>query len=122
MRSLHDRKPVILDSASDGVWLDPRSSADVLRSLFIPFASERMEAIPVSPWVSDPKREGARCLESMIAQLRGRYHEKGIGLRLNFLEGDLLIWKMFPVSVSRVGRLSVRSQQMLLFAFAVARG
>ncbi|MGH7169928.1 MAG: SOS response-associated peptidase [Gemmataceae bacterium] len=63
MRPLHDRMPVILDPASDGVWLDPRSSADSLRSLFVPFASERMEALAVNPWVSNPKHEGPQCLE-----------------------------------------------------------
>jgi putative SOS response-associated peptidase YedK len=31
--------------------------------LFVPFASDRMEAYPVSSWVSDPKHEGPRCLE-----------------------------------------------------------
>jgi putative SOS response-associated peptidase YedK len=66
MRPLHDRMPVILDPASDGVWLDPRSSADALRSLFVPYASERMEALPVNPWVSDPKHEGPRCLEPAV--------------------------------------------------------
>ena len=30
----------------DALWLDPRSSADALRSLCVPFASERMEALP----------------------------------------------------------------------------
>jgi putative SOS response-associated peptidase YedK len=63
MQPLHDRMPVILDPASDGVWLDPRSSADLLRSLFVPFGSERMEAVAVRPWVSDPKHEGPKCLE-----------------------------------------------------------
>jgi putative SOS response-associated peptidase YedK len=65
MRPLHERMPVILDSAADGVWLDPRSSADALRSLFVPFASDRMEAIPVSLWVSNPKHEGPQCLEEI---------------------------------------------------------
>jgi putative SOS response-associated peptidase YedK len=63
MRPLHERMPVILDPASDGVWIDPRSSADVLRSLFVPFASERMEAFPVGSWVSNARNEGPRCLE-----------------------------------------------------------
>lgn len=62
MRPLHDRMPVIVDPASDSVWLDPRSSADALRSLFVPFGSERMEAIAVSSWVSDPKHEGPKCV------------------------------------------------------------
>jgi putative SOS response-associated peptidase YedK len=63
MRPLHDRMPVILDPAADGVWLDPRSSTDVLRSLFVPFASDQMEAAVVSSWVSNPKHEGPKCLD-----------------------------------------------------------
>jgi putative SOS response-associated peptidase YedK len=67
MLSLHDRMPVIIDTAAEDVWLDPRSSPDALRSLFVPFASEEMEAIPLNPWVSNPKHEGPRCLEPMGA-------------------------------------------------------
>lgn len=63
MRPLHERMPVIIEPASDGVWLDPHSSADALRALFVPFASDRIEAIPVGAWVSNPKHEGTRCLE-----------------------------------------------------------
>ena len=63
MRPIHDRMPVILDPASEGVWLDQRSSADALRALFVPFASERMEASPVGPWVSNARNQGPRCLE-----------------------------------------------------------
>jgi putative SOS response-associated peptidase YedK len=47
------------------VWLDPHSSADALTALFVPLASDRMEALPVNPWVSDPKHEGPRCLEAV---------------------------------------------------------
>jgi putative SOS response-associated peptidase YedK len=63
MRPLHDRMPVILDPASEGVWLDPVSSVDALRSLFVPFASERMEAYPVGAWVSNARNQGPKCLE-----------------------------------------------------------
>jgi putative SOS response-associated peptidase YedK len=55
--------PVILDPASEDVWLDPRSPADSLRALFAPFPVERMEALAVSPWVSNARNEGPRCLE-----------------------------------------------------------
>jgi putative SOS response-associated peptidase YedK len=67
IRSLHDRMPVILDPSAEALWLDPRSPADVLRSLFRPFANEGMEAFPVTPWVSDAKHEGPRCVEPMDA-------------------------------------------------------
>jgi putative SOS response-associated peptidase YedK len=63
MRSLHDRMPVIINPASDALWLDPRSSADALRALLVPYGSEGMEASPVSPWVNNPKHEGRQCLE-----------------------------------------------------------
>jgi putative SOS response-associated peptidase YedK len=55
--------PVILDPPSDAVWLDPSASADALRALFVPYASEEMEAMAVSPWVSNARNEGPRCLE-----------------------------------------------------------
>jgi putative SOS response-associated peptidase YedK len=58
MRPVHDRMPVILDSASESAWLDPTASADDLRSLFVPIARERMEAFPVSPWVSKHEIRG----------------------------------------------------------------
>jgi putative SOS response-associated peptidase YedK len=63
MRPIHDRMPVILDSASEGAWLDPSASPDALRALFVPFASERMEAYAVSPWVSNARNQGERCIE-----------------------------------------------------------
>jgi putative SOS response-associated peptidase YedK len=59
--------PVILDTSAEDVWLDTRSSADSLRSLFVPFASAEMEAFPVNPWVSNPKHEGPKCPEPMVA-------------------------------------------------------
>ena len=63
MRPLHNRMPVILDPPSEDVWLDPLSSADALGALFVPYASEAMEAFPVSSWVSNARNEGPRCLE-----------------------------------------------------------
>ncbi len=63
MQPLHDRMPVLIDAASEGLWLDPHASADSLRALFVPYASAGMEAQPVGPWVSDARHEGERCLE-----------------------------------------------------------
>ncbi len=64
MHPLHDRMPVILDPASDGVWLDASASVDALRALFVPSPSERLEAIAVGPWVSNVRNQGPKCLES----------------------------------------------------------
>ena len=47
MKLVNNTMPVILDSSSDGVWLDLNTSADVLHSLCASFASERKEAIAV---------------------------------------------------------------------------
>jgi len=63
MRPIHDRMPVILDSAAESTWLDPGSSADALRSLFVPSASERMQAYAVSSWVSNARHQGEQCIE-----------------------------------------------------------
>ena len=53
MRPLHERMPVIVGADTDALWLDPSASADALRALFVPYASEGMEAIPVGSWVSN---------------------------------------------------------------------
>jgi putative SOS response-associated peptidase YedK len=63
MQSVHDRMPVIVDPSSEDVWLDPLSPADSLRALFMPSPGERMEAMPVGPWVSNVRNQGPRCLE-----------------------------------------------------------
>lgn len=60
MRPLHVRMLVILDLSADVLGLDSHASADVLRSLCVPFASDRMEAYPVNPYGSNAKKEGLR--------------------------------------------------------------
>ena len=55
--------PVIVGAEADALWFDTSASADALRALFVPFASDRMEAFPVNPWVSNAKHAGPRCLE-----------------------------------------------------------
>lgn len=50
LASLHDRMPVILAPEDFDLWLDPDfHDADVLRGLLVPFAADRMEAVPVPP-------------------------------------------------------------------------
>jgi putative SOS response-associated peptidase YedK len=65
MWPLHDRMPVILDPTSDARWLDAGADAASLHALLVPYHSEKMEAFPVNPWVSNPKHEGPRCLETL---------------------------------------------------------
>jgi putative SOS response-associated peptidase YedK len=65
MQALHDRMPVILGNDGAARWLDPRASPDALRALFAPYPGERLEVLPVGAWVSDPRHEGPRCLETV---------------------------------------------------------
>jgi putative SOS response-associated peptidase YedK len=64
---IHERMPVILSPSSEELWLDPRVSADTLRSLLVPYISEEMEARPVGLWVNNPKNDGPKCLEQADA-------------------------------------------------------
>jgi putative SOS response-associated peptidase YedK len=66
MRPIHDRMPVILDPESEAVWLDPHAATEDLRSLLVPFASERMEAYPVDLYVNNAKNQGPRCIEPAV--------------------------------------------------------
>jgi len=68
MQPIHDRMPVILVPSAEEQWLDPRASAEALRSLLVPYTSEGMEARPVGRWVNNPKHDGTRCLEPMGAE------------------------------------------------------
>jgi putative SOS response-associated peptidase YedK len=61
--TIHDRMPVILPEEAYAVWLDPRSSIERLRSLLVPFPSERMRAWPVSAAVGNPRNESPDLIE-----------------------------------------------------------
>jgi putative SOS response-associated peptidase YedK len=63
MQPICDRMPVIIDRESEAIWLDSQASIEELRSLLLPFASDRMEAFAVNPYVSNARNEGPRCME-----------------------------------------------------------
>jgi putative SOS response-associated peptidase YedK len=67
MRPVHDCMPVILDTESEAVWLNSHASIEALRSLLVPFASERMKAYAVAPYVSNAKNQGPQCIEPLKA-------------------------------------------------------
>ena len=70
VRPVHDRMPVILDPRYFDPWLDPaEQDAAALAPMLRPFASERMQAFPVSPWVNDPRHDDARCMEPVNGTL-----------------------------------------------------
>jgi putative SOS response-associated peptidase YedK len=63
-RPIHDRMPVILDSACWDEWLDPQNH-DVarLQRLLTPTNSDLMRVDPVSTHVNNPRHEDAACIE-----------------------------------------------------------
>jgi putative SOS response-associated peptidase YedK len=67
MQPIQERMPVILDPFAEEQWLDPRSTPGSLGVLLVPFAADQMGAFPVNPYVSNPRNEGARCLEPIGA-------------------------------------------------------
>jgi putative SOS response-associated peptidase YedK len=67
MRPIHDRMPVILATVAESVWLDPQAPVEDLRSMLVPFGSEKMEAYPVDPYVNNAKNQGPKCIERAVA-------------------------------------------------------
>lgn len=61
---IHNRMPVILDSAVYDQWLDPSfKNTEYLKSLLHPFPTEQMQAYPVSTVVNRPGHDVPECLE-----------------------------------------------------------
>ena len=59
---IHNRMPVILDSADYDRWLSAEAPPeDLLR----PFPAEQMAAYPVSTWVNSPAHNDPRCIEAV---------------------------------------------------------
>jgi putative SOS response-associated peptidase YedK len=63
VKPIHARMPVILDSDSLDIWLNPESAADHLQDLLRPLDPDKLEAHPVGPWVNSPKADDERCIK-----------------------------------------------------------
>jgi putative SOS response-associated peptidase YedK len=57
MKPIHNRMPVILKQEDEKKWLSSKISAEIL-SLLKPYASEEMDAFPVSKLVNSPRNAG----------------------------------------------------------------
>lgn len=65
---IHSRMPVILDPKDYDMWLDSSvSKSESLQSLLRPYASEKMEAYPVSKTVNRPTNDRPECIEIVEA-------------------------------------------------------
>ena len=61
---IHDRMPVILHPEEFGLWLDRQiHDADSLKSLFLPYPAERVEAYRVSTLVNSAANDSPACIE-----------------------------------------------------------
>jgi putative SOS response-associated peptidase YedK len=65
--SIHDRMPVILNTADYDLWLDPDvQDAKRLEPLLVPYTGEAMMAWPVSTMVNNPKADHPRCVKPAV--------------------------------------------------------
>jgi putative SOS response-associated peptidase YedK len=65
---IHSRMPVILDPKDYDMWLDSSvRKSESLQSLLRPYASEKMEAYPVSKTVNRPTNDRPECIEIVEA-------------------------------------------------------
>jgi putative SOS response-associated peptidase YedK len=63
-RSIHDRMPVILDSADYDIWLEPtEQEKDKLLQLLQPYESGEMVVDPVSQHVNNVRNDDPACIE-----------------------------------------------------------
>jgi putative SOS response-associated peptidase YedK len=65
MRPLHDRMPVLLDSAGVAAWLDPSNDEPALKGLFLPAANHVLEAWEVSRAVNRPVNDEPELIEQI---------------------------------------------------------
>jgi putative SOS response-associated peptidase YedK len=66
LKPIHNRMPVILPPENYKTWLQPGDvESDLLNPLLQPYASDLMEAIPVSRAVNDPKNDSPECINPL---------------------------------------------------------
>jgi putative SOS response-associated peptidase YedK len=64
MQPIHDRMPVILESANYDLWLDPTvQKSEFLQPLLQPYNSDKLKTHPVSTLVNNPRHDSSECLE-----------------------------------------------------------
>ena len=66
LHPIHDRMPVILDSADHATWLDPRlHDPNVLIPLLQPYPAEQITLYPVSHRVNNPRHDDPECIRAL---------------------------------------------------------
>ncbi|MEY6434205.1 SOS response-associated peptidase family protein [Thioalkalicoccus limnaeus] len=63
---IHNRMPVLLDPEDFATWLDPENQdKDVLKGLLRSYPGERLQAVPVSRRVNNPKNDDPGLVEQV---------------------------------------------------------
>ena len=58
MKPIHDRMPVILSPDFYNVWMNGKeTSTSNLKSLLVPYPSDRMKSYPISTLINSPKND-----------------------------------------------------------------
>jgi putative SOS response-associated peptidase YedK len=66
VRPFHERMPVILPAEDHGDWLDPKGATPQwLQTVLRPYPADAMQAVLVSTWVNDARREGPECVRPL---------------------------------------------------------
>ena len=65
--AIHDRMPVILRPADEGLWLAPETQGGVLAGLLRGTGEDALAIWPVGPAVGDPRSDGPECLGEDVA-------------------------------------------------------
>ena len=60
--AIHDRMPVILDSAHLWDWLNPQAKAADLTAQLMPYPADRMTSYPVSSAINNPSLDSQECI------------------------------------------------------------
>ncbi|MSO74677.1 MAG: SOS response-associated peptidase [Alphaproteobacteria bacterium] len=70
IRPIHDRMPVMLDTADYDSWLDPAAKPDLLSALLRPFPSERLKVDAVSTRVNASRHDDAFCVAPLAEPVK----------------------------------------------------
>ncbi|MBE9169539.1 SOS response-associated peptidase [Pleurocapsales cyanobacterium LEGE 06147] len=66
VQSVHERMPIILSPEVYDRWLDPElTHPESILDLLKPYASEKMQAIPVSSLVNNPANDRPECVQQL---------------------------------------------------------
>jgi putative SOS response-associated peptidase YedK len=69
LEPIHDRMPLILAEESYKFWLDPRTPADELEQLLVPFPASAMKSHPVSSKVNYPEIDNEELIKRVDVEV-----------------------------------------------------